>query len=554
MVNIKKTKVYMRIPLFFLGLLLFMCLEETAHAKNVAFDQGTGKITLLRIRNMILGGDYIGAMRAARDLEKKDTVTAELYLLSGQSHFYLKNYDEALERLERSVKLNPDEHPEKYHYLGRTHQALGKLEEAITNYTKYLASSKTKKELNEDALKFKEQCINSIKMMQNPLDVDIRNVSENINTEYAEYNPSVSADGKIMVFTSRRADGTGNFIDPEDNKFFEDIFISIKDSLTGKWGEASLLPGQVNSEGHEANMCISPDGNQLFIYKNMGMKGSGQIYVSKYSPRSEKWAGAKPVEGDINTSYFESSASISSDGKLLYFVSERPRGGFGMGDIYVSKKQGKYEWGKAINLGAVINDEYDQIGVFIHPDGKTLYFSSNGPKSIGGYDIFKSTYIDGKWSEPENLGYPINTTGDERFFSLSTDGRLAWFSSDRKGGLGDLDIWEVDFSRIIDKEIKELSAGETRVPLSILSGKILNSNAGEVVEDATLLITDSAGNLISEITTDENGTYFITLEADKTYKVKIVHNDFKENSFEVFMKSKETGTFSLEKTVVLDLK
>jgi len=550
----KKTFIRMRISLLFLGLITFLCIHQNTFGADFSFDQGTGKITLLRIRNMIMGGDYIGAMRASRDLEKKDTVTAELYLLSGQSHFYLKNYPDALERLERSVKLNATEHPEKYYFLGRTYQAIGMLPEAINSFTAYLETGKTKKDLQEDAIMFKKQCQNSIKMMESPLDVDIRNVSENINSEYPDYNPSVSADGRIMVFTSRRPDGTGNFIDAEDNKYFEDIFISTKDTVTGTWSEAVLLPGQVNSDGHDANMCISPDGSQLFIYKNMGLKGSGQIFASKYSSRSEKWASPKPVEGDVNTSYFESSASLSSDGKLLYFVSERPRGGFGMGDIYVSKKEGKYSWGKATNLGPVINDEYDQIGVFIHPDGKTLYFSSNGPKSIGGYDIFKSTLKDGKWTEPENLGYPINTTGDERFFSLSTDGRLAWFSSDRKGGLGDLDIWEVDFSRIIDKENKERKPEEKRIPLAIFSGKILNSNAGEIIEDAILKISDNSDALISEIVSDENGDYFITLEANKSYKVKVMHKLFQEKSFEIQMKSKESGTFSLEKTVVLDPK
>jgi Tol biopolymer transport system component len=228
----------------------------------------------------------------------------------------------------------------------------------------------------------------------------------------------------------------------------------------------------------------------------------------------------------------------------------------GMGDIYMAKKKSKTEWDKAVSLGPIVNDEYDQIGLFMHPDGKTLYYASNSPKSLGGYDIFKTTIENGICSEPENLGYPINTPGDERFFCLSTDGRQAWFSSDRSGGKGDIDIWEIDFSAIVEaSKVKTSSEQEVQVPkgppISILKGHIIDSDASQIIE-TELLVTDKESGKIFNITSDENGDYFITLEGDRTYVIEVKNPLYKPYRFEVPMKSLVEGTFTKEQLIVLD--
>jgi tetratricopeptide (TPR) repeat protein len=519
-------------------------------------DKGPGKLQLLRIKNMMMGGEYAAAWRALRELEATDSTSAELFAMSGECHFYLKNYQDALTRLNRSVELDPNAEPEKYFFLAQTFQQLGKLREAIPVYELYLQKSVKKDENTEEASALLVQCRNALGMMENPVNVKIRNLGTSINSEYPEYNPSISADGSTLIFTSRRRDGEGSAVDPNDGKFFEDIFFSTLDSATGKWTDAELIPGKLNTEGHDANMTLSPDGNMIFVYRNMGIRGSGELFYSKKSKSSGKWSAAQKVEGDINTSYFESSATISPDGKHLFFVSERPRGGFGMGDIYMAKKEGKYGWGSAINLGPVVNDEYDQIGLFMHPDGKTLYFASNSPKSIGGYDIFKTTVDSkGKCTEPVNLGYPINTTGDERFFAVSTDGRTAWFSSDREGSEGDLDIWEIDFSAIIDAEnaARKAESAEVGPAISILTGKVIDSNAGEIIETDIEIYSKDNGSKVS-VTSDENGEYFITLEGGHTYEIRVNNKDFQPYTYEVFLDKKEKGTFTKEKIIVLDRK
>lgn len=518
---------------------------------------GPSKMQIMRVKNLMNGGDYYAALRLIREMEKVDSSSAEVLSLSGECNFILKNYDDAERRLEGAIQVAPGEDVEKYFMLGRVKQFKGKLSEAISSYEQYLKLQTKKSEVTTEAEDFIAQCKAATVMLNNPRNIKMTNLGEAINSEYPDYSASVSADGKTMIFTSRRPESTGKKQDPEDGKFFEDIFISFKDSLTGKWMAAEPIDGNLNTDGHDANMSISADGKQIFVYRNVGYTRSGEIFVSKLG-RTGKWSEAKPVEGDVNTSYFESSACVSPDGKTMYFVSEREKGGFGMGDIYMSRREGKNEWGKAVNLGPVINDEYDQIGVFIHPDGKTMYFASNSPKAIGGYDIFKTTLENGSWTKPENLGAPINTFGDERFFCMSTDGQTAWLSSDREGTAGELDIWELDFS-IVKKEA-EVNIEASAAPiapkgpaLSIISGKIIDSFAGELVEAEFTITERESGNVVM-VQTDENGQYFSTLEGNKNYILQIAKEGFAPYKFEFFLKAQDEGTFTLEKMIVLDKK
>jgi len=519
--------------------------------KSLQADNGTSKVQLIRLKNMMMGGDYAAAYRALRDLEKSDTTSAELYAISGECNFHLKNYPEALERLNRSISIDMASFPDKYFYLGKTYQVLGELEKASTAYQQFIDKQTKDADKKKEAIAYLDQCRRAIEMLKNPINVSIKNLGELINSEGPDYNPSISADGNTLIFTTRRLENTGKFTDPEDGKPFEDIYISQRDSATGKWTEPKPVEGKLNTDGHDANMGLSPDGSQIYVYRNSSY-GSGEIHISKRG-KTGKWGEAKKVEGDINSTYFESSASVSSDGKTLYFVSERPRGGYGMGDIYVAKRISKTEWGKSENLGAAVNDEYDQIGVFIHPDGKTLYYATNSPKSLGGYDIFKSVLENGKWSEPKNLGFPINTTGDERFFALSTDTKTAWFSSNRNGGFGDLDLWEIDFSNLVkDTVAKETPVQVPKGPvLSIISGKIIDSDAGQTIETDISISEKSTGKAI-QASSDENGYYFATLEGDKDYIVTINNPLYKSYTFEFFLKSSDKGTFTMEKIIVLD--
>lgn len=508
-------------------------------------DNGTLKVQMARVRNLMAGGDYYGAIRVLRELEKTNPTNDAVFYRSGQCHYQLKNYEDALVALEKSVQLDENNNLEKHYYLGLTYQIKGKLEESKLAFNKFIEKETKNKVKIEDSKAKIKQIDFAIESMKKPIKVTIKNLGEEINSEYPEYNPSISADGNILIFTSRRPDTKGGMKDENDNKFMEDIYIAYRDTESGKWQQAERVPGGLNTESHDANTSISPDGKTIFIYRNMGYKGSGQIFYSKMGGKG-LWSVAKPIEGDVNTSYFESSACLTPDGKYMYFVSER-KGGKGMGDIYRAKGK-KATFNNAENLGAPVNTDDDEIGIFIHPDGKTIYFSSNGHESMGGYDIFKSTFDKGKWSKPENLGYPINTTGDERFFVLSTDGSKAYYTSTGQDGLGDLDIFEIDFSPMIQEEAQvKTYSGPT---ISLLNGKIVDNDAGQV-SDCEIIVIDKESKEQFTTSSDDGGSFFMSLEANKNYELIVKKEGYQSHQEEFLLKAGTNGTFTLNRVVVL---
>jgi Tol biopolymer transport system component len=198
----------------------------------------------------------------------------------------------------------------------------------------------------------------------------------------------------------------------------------------------------LNTKFFDSSLAFSPDGTTLFVYKD---DGGGDIYFSERN-KDGTWSSLEALPGVINSSYRESSISITKDGELLYFASERP-GGFGGSDIYVCTKDSRGEWSRVKNLGSAINTEYDEDGPFIDYDGKALYFSSRGRKGMGGFDIFKSNLLDkekNECSDPENMGYPINSPDDDVFFSGTKDGKRWYYSSVRGDGLGYSDIYKIE--------------------------------------------------------------------------------------------------------------
>ena len=238
--------------------------------------------------------------------------------------------------------------------------------------------------------------------------------------------------------------------------YYTDIYISTLDTVTGEWTKGKSVNGRVNTEFHDGALGFTPDGKML-VYRNItNVTGSGDIYIAKQS-KSGKWGEPKPllekedkkISKKINSSYFESSASMTGDGKAIYFVSERP-GGEGRADIYVVKKEGG-SWTEPRNLGASINTTGDEKCVFISLDGKRLFYSSNGfENSLGSYDIYMSEMDEqGVWSAPMNMGYPINTVKEEKTISVSPDGKTAYVSAyykkDSKGGA---DIFSIDISKL----------------------------------------------------------------------------------------------------------
>lgn len=389
-----------------------------------------------------------------------------------------------------------------YYYLAQAYHANYQFDKALANYEKFrpfvtddiemianvnrqVAISKTAKELTAKATK-----------------IEIKNLGPAINSKYPDYSPVLSADESIIIFTSEREGGTGGKVDEKGN-YYEDIYVAQKDE-NSDWSGAVGIGSPINTEGHEATIGLSVDGQNLIIYKDD--QGDGNIYTSKL--KGSSWSEPQKMDENINTPDWEPSAAFSADGQTLYFTSNRP-GGWGGRDIYRAKRLPNGNWAKAQNLGPDVNTPYEDDAPFIHPDGKTLYFSSTGHKGMGGFDIFYSTLSDSNaWSEPINIGYPINTTEDDIFFVTTPDNKRAYYSSVKPGGYGEKDIYMLNLLELSDKN------------LTVYRGEIRNQFQ-EVPEGLVISVTDNeTGELVGEYYPNSStGKFLFILQPGKNYNI-----------------------------------
>jgi tetratricopeptide (TPR) repeat protein len=477
--------------------------------------------------------DFYGALRIYRDLYDKAPNNAKLNYRMGICFESLNEKDSAILFLQKAIAQDPEVNIKAYYYLGRSYQYKGKLDQAIEHY--YTFKTKDTKE-RTDVNRLLRQCEGAKYMMSHPVKAEITNAGPSINSKYADASPSITADQQTLIFTTRRPDNVGGQICEFNEQYYDDIYIADWNEQTQSWNEAKNIGEPINTDGFDANLSISPDGQNIFIYKNIPeVTRSGDIYVSSFNSQG-KWSKPRAIdEKYINSSFFESSASLTSDGKTLYFVSERERGGFGYGDIWVSHKVAGI-WGKPSNIGPVINTEFDEIGVYIHPDGKTLFFSSEGHNSMGMHDIFISTLgEDGQWTKPINLGYPINTTKDEIHFVLSASKDRAYISSNRPEGMGSIDIYEVDMSEyfISNKElpsqvVKEFSSEK----MAIIKGTIVDSDSGMPLQ-AQVKFTNTKSKEKFVLESGENGNYFATVPAGEKFEITVISKGYKSFTFKL---------------------
>lgn len=423
--------------------------------------KGLEAIKLQKAKSLMDGGDYDGALLLFQKYLNEEPNNALINYRIGECLHYMKKNKEALMYLEKAQRIEHIPHKEFPSVYAKALQKAARFDEAKTQVDTFMSRLKSNDSFYRSKAETILQEIAYAKdMMEHPVEVDIRNLGDAINSQYDEYGPAISADGKALFFTSRRPDTKGGARDPYDNKFLEDIYMASWNEDLEAWNTAEPVPGRINTEDHDGCLSLSPDGTELYVYRNEGDAGfgAGDIYVGR-KLSSGKFTPAKRLPKPINSSYFESSASVTKDGSKMYFISEREKsGGFGRADIYVSEKLGRKEWSEPKNLGNIINTKGDERMVYIHPDGNVLFFSSNGHSSIGGYDIYMSKFNDaeGKWTKPVNLGYPINTVDDEVNFTMTLDNQKAFITGYFDSGFGGLDIYEVDLSKYNVLELKPI--------------------------------------------------------------------------------------------------
>lgn len=421
-------------------------------------------------------------------------LNAHLQLANLYQNLYL-DYAKATNQYEQIIKLDTSL-DKAYYEAAKCYLYLQEWEKAA-NKAKIFDEKRSKNEYTDWQA---EVLIESISIAQkaiaNPVAYNPINLGPNVNSNLAEYFPSITADNQYVYFT----------VNNENERYpNEDIYASQWQD--GEWQPRIPVDGVNRMNAQEGAHSITQDGKYLFFASDRMEDNAGRfdIFISKKV--GDEWKNPVNMGSVINSRNWESQPVISADSKKLFFV-RKSKDGYGGSDIYVSEINEKGSFGEPQNLGGTINTPGDEQRPYLHPDGKTLYFASNGHPGLGKTDVFKSTLLpNGEWSEPENLGYPINTAEVEFGLYVAADGKHAFISSDRDGGYGDMDIYSFELP-------------ESAQPASVASvkGTVYNAETKEAVKANIKIVEIQSQEVYKTLSSDEkNGSYLVVLPAGKNY-------------------------------------
>ncbi len=430
---------------------------------------------------LFASSNYRNALNAYLELYKSDPTNIDYAYRLGFCYLETSvNKREAMKYLEIANQSRVTK-KEWIFFLGIAYMYNDKWDEAIEKFAEYKKASRSK--LIKDFLnpdRMIEMCKNGKELYSRPVNCKFTNLGKIINSPFEEYNPFISADEKSIVFTSRRKGNIGGYIE-ELGMYTADIYRSAwKDSA---WGKSRNMGANINSEWDEESTGLTALGDVVFIYFET-LDIFGDLGIS--SLKGKMWQKFELLFPQINSNVYEGGACMSANGSTIFFSSSRTKG-LGGTDLWVINKDKSGRWGNAINLGKTINTIYDEDIPFLSLDGKKLYFSSKGWNSMGGYDIFCSNWNDSlrNWSEPANIGFPINDADDNKFISLSGDERFAYISATRPEGYGDKDIYKVEFLDTLNHTFNHLFKGTIsgiggRIEITKISLK--NKKTSEIFE------------------------------------------------------------------------
>lgn len=392
-------------------------------------------------------------------------------------------------------------------YLGMAYHLNYKFDSAIVMYNQFLGSKRASTPVIKKQVEHLiDNSNNGKELCAHPGNAKIVNIGAPVNTPNSEYVPAISSDESVMIFTYNGERSMGGLqsepgVADERGQYFEDVFETHKDSA-GNWTNPEPI-NNICTNGPDACIYISNDGQKLLVFKN-SPGDVGDIYMSKLE--GTKWTEPERLAGDVNTESWEGSASLTSDEKTLYFSSERP-GGYGGRDIYKASLMPDGTWGKVVNLGPKINTEYNDDSPIIHPDGVSLYFNSEGHNSMGLNDVFVTVLVDDSvWLDPINLGYPINTPDDDRYFFPAADGKHGYYSTGKEGGLGEQDIYRID--------------GLGRKSGLVMVKGVVTLDDKPVEAQITVVAENTDKDIPSHHSNSATGKYLYNLPAGKKYTMK----------------------------------
>jgi outer membrane protein OmpA-like peptidoglycan-associated protein/tetratricopeptide (TPR) repeat protein len=456
--------------------------------------------------------------------------------------FLLMGYNrsaEAIPHFEKAVAINAKFYPQNIYYLANAYMSVGKYDEALKSYDMLSKFDRINPNIKEAAAKERKNAEFGAKAIKNPKPIKLVNMGPGINTNYNEYFPSITGDGKQFIFTRE-------IVLSEQNRQ-EDFYISKKEG--NEWKEAMPMFG-VNTAGNEGAPSISADGNYMFFascmeitgdYGSPDRKGYGSCDIFYSQKKDGKWTRPVNIGPTVNTANWETQPSFSSDGKTLYFVRGLvSRGDIKEQDIYMSTIGGDGTFGPPVKLSDKINTDQQEESVFIHPDNQTLYFSSAGHVGMGGLDIFMSKrQPDDTWGEAVNLGYPINTYLDDNSWCVDPSGKIAYLASNRPGGFGGLDIYQFELPEDVRPE-----------KLTYVKGKTYDAKTKEALSAKFELIDLETQKSVTESYSDKAGQFFVPLTGNKNYLINVSKDGYLFYSDNFSLKGKEAD---FNKPYLLDI-
>ena len=487
--------------------------------------------------------EYNQAIPAVQDLLKQEPNSAYYNFWMGKCLYITYKKNQALPYFEKVEKINPDVDREFHYYYGLTLHYNLKYDEAINAYKTDLERYEPGSTEYVWVANRISQCKYAQKLTKkkDAEQVKIENMGEVINTEFAEHSPVISANDSILLFTARRPECLG--ADPEAHFYDEDIYISHRQGDNGEWSKAENIGRPVNAKGHDATISLTADGQKLYLYRH---KKAGGLFVTDFDTLGKKWEEPRAIKKPLNSKYYEASICQSADSSTLFFTSDRP-GGYGGRDIYMVYLDDKNKWTEPQNLGPTINTPFDEDAPYFHPDGKTLYYSSNGPGSMGGFDIFVSeidSSVESGWLEPLNMGIPVNTPDDDIYFVLSADGKSGYYSSGKEGGYGEKDIYQIRFPYY---------PYPRRYHIVELAGLVQDVQTLDTFKALVTLVDNTTNEILDSMYTGvDSASYYFILEPERSYSLKVSANGYSPTQAELLTPSLEENDIFLKKNLFLD--
>lgn len=469
--------------------------EKAYEGALLAYDQ----------RNLNLSLNFLG------EAANRDPNFIELYLLRFEIYTELRQIAEAEQALEDAIRINPDFFSNAWFFLAAVEMNQGKYGEAETHFERFLTYPNPNPDMKDKALSELENCAFAKKAIKNPVDFEPLNLGPAINSAAPEYYPAVSTDNQMFIFT--RLDN-----DPDAFRGKNENFYASR-NFDGSWLPATPVR-DVNTVFNEGAPTLSADGRTMVFTAcellgdyGEGRKGFGSCDLFIAQKTADRWGEAVNVGESVNSAAWETQPSLSADGNTLYFVRGRPtKEGVKNQDIYFTERRGGISWSAPTPVSEKINTPGKEESVMIHPDGQTLYFSSDGHVGMGGLDLYMSQKDSlGRWQTPTNLGYPINTYKDENSLLVSADGVVAFFASNREGGYGDLDLYSFN----LYEDIRPTA-------VTYAKGKVSDFDSGEPVEAALRLYDINSQQIAGIMNSDQvTGDFLIALPAGKTYALSV---------------------------------